>query len=74
MGLKPMGKSERCLSAAEAAKALGVSKRTLQFYEEKGLVRPVRTEGGWRAYGAGALTRLHQLLAFRRTAERCGLA
>lgn len=63
--LKPMGKSERYLAAAEAAKALGVSKRTLQFYEEKGLVKPVRTEGGWRAYGAGALARLHQILALK---------
>lgn len=61
-----MDKHERYLSAAEAAKALGVSKRALQFYEEKGLVKPVRTESGWRAYGAEALSRLHQILALKR--------
>lgn len=62
---KPMEKSERYLSAAGAAKALGVSKRALQFYEEKGLVKPLRTDGGWRSYGSRALTRVHQILALK---------
>jgi len=57
--------SERHLSAAEAAKALGVSTRTLKFYEQQGLVKPLRSEAGWRAYGTEALTRLHQILALK---------
>jgi DNA-binding transcriptional MerR regulator len=55
----------RHLSAAEAAKALGVSSRALRLYEQKGLVRPVRTSAGWRAYGPDALARLHQILALK---------
>ena len=56
----------RYLSAAEAAKALGVTTRALRLYEQKGLVRPLRTEAGWRAYGPDALARLHQILALKR--------
>ncbi len=59
-------REERYLSAAEAAKALGVTTRALRLYEEKGLVQPMRTGTGWRAYGREALTRLHQVLALKR--------
>lgn len=59
------GSDERHLSAAEAAKALGVSTRALRLYEQKGLVRPLRTASGWRAYGPEALARLHQVLALK---------
>ena len=55
----------RQLSAAEAAKALGVTTRALRLYEQKGLVRPLRTSAGWRAYGPEALARLHQILALK---------
>ena len=55
----------RHLSAAEAAKALGVSTRALRLYEQKGLVKPVRTAAGWRAYGPDTLARLHQVLALK---------
>lgn len=57
---------DRHLSAAEAAKALGVTTRALRLYEQKGLVRPLRTQAGWRAYGPEALARLHQILALKR--------
>ena len=60
------GSDAQYLSAAEAAKALGVSTRALRHYEHKGLVRPLRTAGGWRAYGPEALARLHQVLALKR--------
>ncbi|HXZ68342.1 MAG TPA: MerR family transcriptional regulator, partial [Alphaproteobacteria bacterium] len=63
---KPMSGNKRYLSVTEAAEALGVSTRALRLYEEKGLVNPVRTQGGWRAYGADALTRLHQIIALKR--------
>ncbi len=60
-----MRTDERNLSAAEAARALGVSIRALKFYEQRGLVHPLRTEAGWRAYGADALSRLHQIIALK---------
>ncbi len=56
---------DRRLSAAEAAKALGVSTRALRLYEQKGFLRPLRTAAGWRAYGPDALSRLHQILALK---------
>jgi DNA-binding transcriptional MerR regulator len=58
------------LSPAETAKALGVSVRALRLYEERGLVAPVRSQAGWRAYGPEALARLHQLLALKRLGLR----
>jgi DNA-binding transcriptional MerR regulator len=54
------------LSPAQTAKALGVTVRALRLYEQKGLVRPIRSEAGWRAYGPDSLVRLHQLLALKR--------
>lgn len=60
------GSEPRYLSAAEAAKALGVTTRALRLYEQKGLVRPLRSGAGWRAYGPEALARLHQVLALKR--------
>jgi len=54
------------LSPAQTAKALGVTVRALRLYEQKGLVRPIRSQAGWRAYGPEALARLHQVLALKR--------
>ena len=61
-----MGTNERYLSSAEAAKALGVSKRALRFYEQRGLVKPIRSQSGRLAYGTEALVRFHQILALKR--------
>jgi len=55
----------RYLSPAETARALGVTRRALRVYEARGLVAPLRTAAGWRAYGPGALARLHQVLALK---------
>lgn len=56
----------RYLSTAETAAALGVTPRALRLYESRGLVRPARTEAGWRAYGPDTLARLHQILTLKR--------
>lgn len=56
----------RYLSPAETGKALGVTPRALRVYEARGLVSPLRTAAGWRAYGPEALARLHQVLALKR--------
>ena len=45
----------------------GVTVRTLHHYDEIGLVRPsARTAAGYRAYSAGDVERLRQVLAYRR--------
>ena len=54
------------LSPAEAAKALGVTRRALRFYEQRGLVNPLKTSNGYRVYGPATLARLHQVLALKR--------
>ena len=62
----PNAPIDQYLSPAETAKALGVTVRALRVYEQKGLVRPIRSQAGWRAYGPEALSRLHQVLALKR--------
>ncbi|WP_155374779.1 MerR family transcriptional regulator [Catellatospora vulcania] len=45
----------------------GVSVRTLHHYDEIGLVQPsARTAAGYRAYSAGDVERLREVLAYRR--------
>lgn len=53
------------LSPAEASRRLGVSPKALRLYERHGLVRPTRSENGWRAYGPAEMARLHQVLALK---------
>ncbi|MEU8548384.1 MerR family transcriptional regulator, partial [Streptomyces roseoverticillatus] len=49
------------------AELAGVSVRTLHHYDEIGLVRPsTRTVAGYRAYSAGDVERLREVLAYRR--------
>jgi DNA-binding transcriptional MerR regulator len=48
------------------ARRLGVTAKALRVYEREGLVAPLRTEAGWRAYGPAQAARLHQILALRR--------
>ena len=50
----------------ETAERLGVSVKALRVYERAGLVRPLRTAAGWRAYGPEQQARLHQVLALKR--------
>lgn len=54
------------LSPAETAAKLGVTVRALRLYERRGLVTPVRTSAGWRAFGPDQIARLHQVLALKR--------
>lgn len=56
----------RHLSPAETADALGITRRALRVYEQRGLVQPLRAGNGYRAYGPEALSRLHQVLALKR--------
>lgn len=52
-------------SAAETAALLGVTTKALRVYERHGLVTPVRSGAGYRAYGPTQMRRLHQVLALK---------
>ena len=59
--------NEKMKSAREVSEMLGVSKRTLQYYNEIGLVRPSRVEestGYWR-YGTRKIERLKEVMVLR---------
>ena len=48
------------------AKRVGVSVRTLRYYDEIGLLAPARhTAAGYRLYGAGDVARLQQIRSLR---------
>ncbi len=48
------------------SKIAGVSTRTLRYYDQIGLLRPVRvSSNGYRIYGQGEVNRLQQILFYR---------
>ncbi len=49
------------LSVAAAAARLGVSARTLRYYEELGLLAPSRTAGGHRLYGPAEIEAVERI-------------
>lgn len=53
------------LNPSEAARRLGVSAKALRLYEQRGLVTPVRTSAGWRAYGPTEMSRATEIVALR---------
>ena len=57
--------SAQYLNPAEAARRLGVSAKALRLYEQRGLVAPVRTAAGWRAYGPDEMARAAEIAALR---------
>ena len=60
-----MSSSAQYLNPSEAARRLGVSAKALRLYEQRGLVAPVRTAAGWRAYGPGEMARAAEIAALR---------
>ncbi len=46
----------------EVADLLGTTVRTIRYYEEEGLLRPARTEGGTRLYSERHVARLRSIL------------
>lgn len=61
-----MLEKNRHFSPAEAARRLGVTVKALRVYEQRGLVKPLRSQADWRAYGPDEMARLHQVLALKR--------
>jgi len=57
--------SAQYLNPSEAARRLGVSVKALRLYEQRGLVDPVRTAAGWRAYGPDEMARAAEIAALR---------
>lgn len=54
------------LTVEEMTRRLGVTARTLHYYEEVGLVAPARrTEGGHRLYDEGTAARVEQILRIK---------
>ncbi len=65
MKAKSMLARDPYLSPSEAARRLGVSVKALRVYEQRGLVKPLRSQADWRAYGPEEMARLHQILALK---------
>nr|WP_229601015.1 MerR family transcriptional regulator [Reyranella sp. MMS21-HV4-11] len=53
------------MNASEAARRLGISVKALRLYEQRGLLAPIRTDAGWRAYGPNDLERASEIVALR---------
>ena len=65
---------ERYLGPAEAARRMGVSGKALRLYEARGFLKLLRSEAGWRTYGASEIARLHHISSAsrsRRSANCC---
>ncbi len=56
-----MDPSASFLSASEAASRLGVSAKALRLYEQCGLIAPIRSAAGWRAYGPDEMRRAREI-------------
>lgn len=54
------------LTVGELAKEMGVTVRTLQFYDKEGLLTPsAKSEGGRRLYTKKDMVKLHQILSLK---------
>ncbi len=51
--------------ASQVCRELGICAKTLQNYEERGLIASVRTAGNWRLYNPEDVARLKKEMATR---------
>ena len=49
----------------DVAKRLGISQRSIRYYEERGLIHPARTEGRFRLYAESEVARLKTVLLLK---------
>jgi len=61
----PNDASPPLLTVSDAASRLGVTPRTLKYYEERGLVTPSRSGGRYRLYDEADLERFARILRLR---------
>ena len=47
------------------AEQFGISAKALRIYEDLGLIRPARTQAGWRAYGPQEVERVAIIVALK---------
>jgi DNA-binding transcriptional MerR regulator len=59
------GNSEKYYKVSELAALTGISVRTLHYYDETGLLRPDKTESGYRIYSQKHVDLLQQILFYR---------
>lgn len=52
-------------SINKLSKLAGVTTRTLRYYDQIGLLRPIRVSNGYRIYGEAEIDRLQQILFYR---------
>lgn len=57
--------ANRAYGIGEVSDIVGVSTRTLRYYEEAGLLVPARTANGYRRYTPADLDRLQEILLLR---------
>lgn len=50
----------------EVEKMTGLRRKAIEYYEEKGLIRPEKTESGYRQYSAEDVERLQTIAAYRK--------
>jgi MerR family transcriptional regulator, thiopeptide resistance regulator len=61
-----MNPQERMLTVGEVAKKLNITVRTIQYYDQIGLVKPSDiTEGGRRLYSLRDYVKLHQIISLK---------
>ncbi|WP_123052804.1 MerR family transcriptional regulator [Clostridium sp. JN-1] len=59
-------KNKDLLTVGELAKLMGITVRTLQYYDKEGLLTPsCKSEGGRRLYTKKDIVKLHQILSFK---------
>ncbi|KAF1026612.1 MAG: HTH-type transcriptional regulator CueR [Burkholderia plantarii] len=61
----PRNPQTALLTVRDAAARLGVTPRTLKYYEERGLVTPSRSEGRYRLYDEADLDLFGRILRLR---------
>lgn len=49
----------------DVAKRLGITQRSIRYYEERGLIHPERTEGRFRVYAESEVERLRTVLLLK---------
>ena len=49
----------------DVAKRLGITQRSIRYYEERGLIHPSRTEGRFRVYAESEVERLKTVLLLK---------
>lgn len=49
----------------DIARELGLSQRTIRYYEEMGMIKPSRTEGGFRMYSSQNVDILKTVIRFK---------